>query len=269
MTGSARPLRCVAISDFNIENFAGYLSQDPALPVVEPHAAPFGQVAQVLVDAGHACWTPRPDVVIVWTQPQAVSEAFHRLLDGELVDVAAVIEDVDRFAAQLLGVTGRTGCVLVPSWVLPAHRSAARLLELRHDTGAANVLMRMNVRLAERLAETPGVHLLNAERWLQAAGPRATNPKLWYMAKVPFGPEVFQGAVKDVKAALLGLGGQSKKLILLDLDDTLWGGILGDVGWEQLTLGGHDQAGEAFVDFQRALKALAVQGGRQRVKPSR
>jgi FkbH-like protein len=252
--------RCVVISDFNAENFAGYLSQEPAPPALEAHAAPFGQVAQVLMDAGHACWSPRPDIVIVWTQPQAVSEAFGRLLDGELVDPARVIEDVDHYAERLIGIAGRTGCVLVPSWVLPAHHSPVMLVELQHNTGSANALMRMNLRLAERLAEAPGVHLLNAERWIQAAGPRAANPKLWYMAKIPFGPEVFQAAVKDTKAALAGLSGQSRKLILLDLDDTLWGGLVGEIGWEHLTLGGHDQAGEAFADFQRALKALAARG---------
>jgi len=252
--------RCVVISDFNAENFAGYLSQEPALPAIEAHAAPFGQVAPLLLDAGHACWSPRPDVVIVWTQPQAVSEAFGRLLDGELVDLTRVIEDVDHYAAQLIGIAGRTGCVLVPGWVLPAHHSGVGLLELQHETGATNVLMRMNLRLAERLAGAAGIHLLNAQRWIEAAGPRATNPKLWYMAKVPFSPDVFQAAARDVRAALLGLSGQSRKLILLDLDETLWGGVLGDVGWEHLTLGGHDQAGEAFVDFQRALKALAARG---------
>ena len=49
-------------------------------------------------------------------------------------------------------------------------------------------------------------------------------------------------------------------MIVLDLDDVLWGGIVGEVGWEGLSLGGHDHMGEAFVDFQRALKALSRRG---------
>ena len=41
---------------------------------------------------------------------------------------------------------------------------------------------------------------------------------------------------------------------------TLWGGIVGEVGWEGLSLGGHDAVGEAFVDFQRELRALKARG---------
>ncbi len=47
---------------------------------------------------------------------------------------------------------------------------------------------------------------------------------------------------------------------MLDLDGTLWKGVVGDVGWENLVLGGHDPEGEALVDFQRQLKALTRQG---------
>ena len=49
-------------------------------------------------------------------------------------------------------------------------------------------------------------------------------------------------------------------MIILDLDDILWGGIVGETGWQGITLGGHDPAGEALVDFQRALKALTRRG---------
>jgi len=71
---------------------------------------------------------------------------------------------------------------------------------------------------------------------------------------------VFREAAKDIKAALRGIYGQSRKLVVLDLDDTLWGGIVGDDGWQNLQLGGHDATGEAFVDFQRMLKALTRRG---------
>ena len=51
-----------------------------------------------------------------------------------------------------------------------------------------------------------------------------------------------------------------RKLVVLDLDNTLWGGVVGDVGWQDIRLGGHDAVGEAFVAFQEALKALTRRG---------
>src|SRR5437899_1123676 len=120
--------------------------------------------------------------------------------------------------------------------------------------------MRINVRLLESLAGAPTIHPLWGDKWIQLGGPAAFNYRLWYLGKIPFSNEVFKAAARDIKSALRGLGGQAKKIVLLDLDDVLWGGIVGDAGWEGLTLGGHDPAGEALVDFQRELKALTRRG---------
>jgi len=102
--------------------------------------------------------------------------------------------------------------------------------------------------------------VLDAQKWIASVGPRAFSPKLWYLAKIPFANEVFKEAVRDIKAGVRGLSGRGKKLIILDLDETLWGGIVGEVGWENLVLGGHDPVGEALVDFQKELKALKNRG---------
>lgn len=256
----APELRCLVLADFTADNFVGLLRHDLEAPKVAAEAAPFGQVAQTLMAGAQACWQPRPDVAIVWTQPQAVIESFRRMLDGELIAPEAVLADVEAYAAQLLQAKDLARCFLIPTWVLPGASRVSRLLQMRHGVGIANILMRMNLQLAESLAGVPHYYVLDAQPWLEAAGRRAANPKLWYMAKVAFGPEVFQEAVRDVKAALTGIHGGARKLIVLDLDDTLWGGLVGEIGWQHLALGGHDPAGEAFRDFQRALKAQAARG---------
>ncbi len=95
---------------------------------------------------------------------------------------------------------------------------------------------------------------------LHRQGIQAFSPKLWYLGKIPFGNEVFKAAARDIKAALRGMLGYARKLIIVDLDDTLWGGIVGDAGWENLVLGGHHHIGEAYVDFQHALKSMQNRG---------
>jgi FkbH-like protein len=120
--------------------------------------------------------------------------------------------------------------------------------------------MQINMRLLETLEGVPTVHPLWTDKWIQLGGPTAFNQRLWYLGKIRFSNEVFKAAARDLKGALRGLGGQAKKVIVLDLDDTLWGGIVGETGWQGITLGGHDPAGEALVDFQRELKALARRG---------
>ncbi len=253
-------LTCLALSDFHLETFAGYLTQDAGLPRLDITVGPFGQVAQILMDERAACWQPAPDVAIVWTQPQSVIASFGDVLNGAEGSLEAVLREVDDHAAMVQRAAQRAAVVFVPIWVVPAVQGVIGLLDMRTGVGVANTLMRMNLRLEERLREVANVYLLNTQRWIEAAGRQAFSPKLWYMAKTPFGHPVLQEAARSIKAALVGLGGGARKLILVDLDETLWGGLVGEVGWEQLTLGGHDPVGEAYSDFQRTLKGFARRG---------
>ena len=116
------------------------------------------------------------------------------------------------------------------------------------------------MRLADHAERDGRIVLLDSQRWLSAAGTASSNSKLWYMSKTPFHSTVFQEASSDILAAIAGIRGLNKKVLILDLDGTLWEGVVGDIGWERLTLGGHDPVGEAFADFQKELRRLVNRG---------
>ncbi|MBN2386561.1 MAG: HAD-IIIC family phosphatase [Anaerolineales bacterium] len=253
--------QCLIVSDFNVSNFAGYLDNDPEAPRLACHCGPFGQVVQVLGNRDLDCWhSPPPDCLVVWTQPGRVIHGFSQLMAGGNVALDEILAEVDQFAALLAAAAQQVKSVFVPTWVMPPFERGLGMLDLKMRAGFSVTRMRMNLRLVEALEQVPNLYLLNAERWFQLAGKAAFNPKAWYLGKIAYGNDVYKEAVRDIKAGLRGIAGQARKLILLDLDDTLWGGIVGDIGWENLQLGGHDAAGEAFVDFQQALKALKSRG---------
>ena len=240
------PLLLEILADFNPANLEGYLANDARTPLVNVRAYPMGRGAGLVLqrlDHGSA----QGSVVIVWTQPHRVSGAFAALLDGDRIDLSDVLNDVDLFAAGIASLAASARAVFVPTWVLPDAHRAFGLLGMREASGPVNVLSRMHLRLSERLASSPNVYLLDAQPWLQAAGKDAHNPRLWFMSKIPFGNAVFKEAVAGIKAALNAIAGNTRKLVVVDLDNTLWGGVLGDEGWENLRLGGHDAAGEAYV----------------------
>ncbi len=251
---------CVLASDFNLQNFAGYLTYDPEFPAMEAITTPYGQVASILMDNDAPCWQNEPDVALVWTRPESVSPQFNTLLKYEQIRLPEILQQVDEYCTLLISMSRRVKFTLVPSWVLPSYRSVFGVLDMKTGVGLTNTLMRMNLRLAENLEKTSNIHVLNSARWIGQAGSQAFNPKLWYLGKIIFDNQVFKAAVGDIKAVLGGLLGLARKLIIVDLDDTLWGGIVGDVGWENLVLGGHHHIGEAYVDFQQALKSLQSRG---------
>ncbi len=243
------------VSDFTVGELERRLNEDSELPIVEFEVAPFGQVVPTLM-------SPAPegrDVLVVWTRPEAVCPAFARLLAFEPVSESEVLEQVDEFCNLLLKSAEAYKTVFVPTWAVPSQQRALGMIDARKG-GVTRALAAMNLRLMERLEAASNVFVLNAQRWIESAGRAAQQPKLWYLGKVPFHADVFAEAARDIKAALFGLAGGARKLLVLDLDDTVWGGIVGDAGWENLRLGGHDSVGEAFVDFQHAAKNLKRRG---------
>ena len=246
------------ISDFTIEVFGGYLENDPSPPHCQVSYGSFGQVFQELLT------TPAPKATnqdaVVWTLPESVIEPFGKALHSEETDTSDIIDSVDVFADALLTYSKGVRSLFVPTWVLMPTTRGYGLLDWRPELGLSELLARMNLQLATRLSEAPNIFLLDAQRWLQSAGERATNSKLWFATKMPFGNRVFQEAALDIKAAILGTMGKAKKLVVTDLDGIMWGGVVGETGWRELDLGGHSHSGEAFIAYQKTLKSLTRRG---------
>jgi FkbH-like protein len=252
--------KVLLIADSTLNNFAGYLGNDSGSPRMDVSIAPFGQVLQVLLNDQLDCWKISPDLAVVWTRPEAVIDGFNRVLQFESFNINEILAEVDEYCGALRSAQSRLKYIFVPTWVLSNHHRGFGALDLRTSAGITSTLMAMNLRLIQNLSDTPNCIVLDAQKWTSGLGQKALSPKLWYMGKIPFSNDVFKEAVRDLKAAVRGLNGQARKLIILDLDNTLWGGIVGDVGWQGLVLGGHDPAGEALVDFQKGLKALKNRG---------
>jgi FkbH-like protein len=249
-------LKLHLISDFNLETLGHYLENDGSSPHLSVVPAPFGQVFPALLQPSQS---GPSDFAVVWTSPGKMVPAFAAALDNTAVSEDAVVSEVRQFADCLRAAQKHFRAIFVVSWTLEAHHRGNGILSLK-ARGPRKLLLKMNLTLAEELEDCGGVYLLDGQRWMEEVGKSSYSPKLWYLTKTPFHANVFRQAVSDLKAAISAVLGASKKLLVVDLDNTLWEGVVGDLGWENLRLGGHDYLGEAFLDFQRALKSLRNRG---------
>jgi FkbH-like protein len=245
------------ISDFNLQTLANYLENGESSPAVSVQVAPFGQVIPSLLASGEES---RDKFAFVWTNPAAVVPTFATALRGETVKSDDALAEVQQFAQHVIAARDRFRSVLVCTWTLPHWQRGLGLLDLQNPSGLRHLLLKMNLELISSMDGAASVYLMDPQAWIEAGGKTAYSSKLWYLSKNPFGPEVLKHTASEIKAAVRTINGDSRKLIVTDLDDTLWGGVVGDVGWEGLQLGGHDHIGEAFVDLQLALKTLRNRG---------
>lgn len=247
------------VSDFNLQNFAALLQKLPSPFPLRAILGPFGQTASLLLDPNSFVWKEARSAII-WTQPQVAVPTFQKVASFQEFNSEELLREVDSFAELIRNIPSSVTTVLIPTWIAPELGRGLGSADLVHNMGVTNTLMRMNLRLAEILRDERRITILDANRWLWAGGPDGYSPKLWHMAKIPFHAAVLQEAARDTLAAIEGSRGKAKKIVILDLDNTLWGGIVGDIGWEKLRLGGHDPVGEAYVSFQHALRRLVNRG---------
>ncbi len=256
MRNGKGPAKFLLVSDFNVHNLAPLLARTGD---IEPIVAPFGQVVQILLSRDNGTWNDAAGA-IVWTSPSSIT-GYERACQNQEWNLEETLNEVDRFAHALTALRPEIHRVFVANWS-PLHRAENRrgLLDMDPSYGLVELLMRMNLRLCEGVRSDTRIHVFDSARWASSLGARAYDARLWYLTKTPFAVDVFREAARDFQAAVRGIKGGARKLIALDLDNTLWGGVVGDVGWQKLRLGGHDAIGEAFLDFQRGLKALTRRG---------
>ena len=86
------------------------------------------------------------------------------------------------------------------------------------------------------------------------------DERFFHLAKLPCAPEHLVPYAHNVAALISARLGRSRKCLVLDLDNTLWGGVIGDDGLAGINLGQGDAIGEAYVAFQRYAKSLCERG---------
>ncbi len=247
------------VSDFTSDILKAFLTNLKETPSCTITQGPFGNTIPVLKDPAHSLWKNSYDFTVIWTQAHSVIPSFKKALEFQEPSEEEILSECDLFIDAVKDAATRSRFVFVVDWNLPEFFHGYGPIDL-HQGGLRYLLLSLNKHLADGLKNIPNVYLLGSEKWLQAAGEKACDPRLWYMSKIPFDPSVFKSAAIDIKAALHCFLGGTKKLIIVDLDNTLWGGIVGDDGWQNLKIGGHDPQGEAFADFQRTLKSFHRRG---------
>src|SRR5262249_53715036 len=106
----------------------------------------------------------------------------------------------------------------------------------------------------------PNVYMLDFERILRLQGYNALHDeKYWYLGRIKYSQAGFRTLAEEFESLLGAIRRPAKKVLVLDLDNTLWGGVLGEDGAEGIKLS-EEGAGKAYRDFQKAIKALKSLG---------
>ena len=248
------------ISSFNHANFVSLLKNSSSFDW-EINEVDYNQVFQTLTNSSAEMWKKRANVTLIWTTPDSISSEFQKLQNKNTANSDLIKKDIDYFCSCVKSIKEYSDIVLVPNWILKQPNESNLAFAYSKNFGLEYNLSFMNYYLSEQLNKEKNFYILNSTKWLLNCGvSNAYNSKLWYLTKNPFSNDFFKHVISDLSNLYGSIKGLGKKLLILDLDDTLWGGIVGEVGWKNLRIGGHDHIGEAFRDFQIQIKSLKNQG---------
>lgn len=218
----------------------------------------YGVFRQEILDPGSALYEFKPNVVFIATHWRnlghwpALSDSpgkVNDLLEAEYRDWSLLWQNVhDRLGAQ----------VLQNNFDAPPWRSLGNH-EMRHSAAQTRFIADLNRLLMERAPSFVTIH--DVDVMAANAGRRAWGDERFFLhAKMPCAPEYLVDYAHSVASLLIAQRGLSRKCLVLDLDNTLWGGVIGDDGIGGIRIGEGDAEGESFLAFQRYAKSLQMRG---------
>jgi FkbH-like protein len=123
-----------------------------------------------------------------------------------------------------------------------------------------NLIDSINQALAETVRNSSSV-LMDVAGLAETVGlANWHSPSEWALGKLPFAQEFLPLYAEHVCRVIAALCGKSRRCLVLDLDNTLWGGVIGDDGLKGIQIAQGDATGEAYLNFQRFILSLRERG---------
>lgn len=251
-----RPVRLSILSSSTVEHLF------PGLRVgalrhglwTELHTPAYGQYLQELLDPASSLHQFAPDTILF------AFDAAHLFGGNETASANAAVAAATRIRDLWRKARESFRCAIVQQTVLPTALPRLGHNEHRLPGAPLRLIRTLNEQLRAMAAEE-GVDLLALDEAVSTHGLTAWHDTaLWHRAKQEVTPLASPHYGEFVARLLAARQGRSAKCLVLDLDNTLWGGVIGDDGLDGIKLGQGSALGESFVAFQQFARDLSRRG---------
>jgi len=213
-------------------------------------------------DSGGPLYASQPDIIIFSLRlhvlaPRLVNE-FTSLSSAQVNDL--VETTIERVASLTAAARQRSpAIILLHNFELPP-APVYGILDPQMIRGQHSIIGTLNTELAARVKAIRGAYIIDVDRLIARIGcDRAIDNRYWHIARAPYTFTLQQRLASQYVRFARALKGKSKKCLVLDCDNTLWGGVIGEDGLGGIKLG-ETYPGSAYVDFHAAVLDLYHRG---------
>lgn len=260
----ARAVRLGVLASFSADLLRPFLvvEADRLGVPLHPWFGGFNQFEQVVFGSDSPLWTQRPDALWIAMRLADVDPAFVDEFPDLGVEVAAERLGVIRRRMVALARAARehSSATILVSNLAPPPLATVGLFDAGDPNGITHLVTAENRALARDLCAMADVHVFDFAGVVADAGAGTwSDDRFWYMARAGASASNQTVLARCVARSLSALFRSPAKCLVLDLDNTLWGGVLGDDGLASIILG-DDYPGSVFKDFQQALLGYRRRG---------
>jgi FkbH-like protein len=227
--------------------------------LINVHTGAYGQYRQDILDPTSSLRQFVPQIILFSLSGREVIAS---------VPLTAPLEEVDEILARYIGelrslwrkARESYNATIIQQTFIDVTEAVFGSFDRLVPGAPTRVVARLNERLCGA-AEQDGVLILDVARATERDGIDAWfDAGRWLQGKLEIAPQAAPLYGDLVVRILAAQRGQSKKCLVLDLDNTLWGGVIGDDGLEGIVIGEGSAAGEAHLALQRYAKQLKERG---------
>ncbi len=222
------------------------------------HVAGFDQTLPELLDPASATAAFGPDIAVIAFPSAAVAARPERDCTPAEANGAAKLL-CKRYLDACRAFHERCGAEIVIDDFAPPFFESLGHLSAKTPSSERNFLRRASTMLGD--LAPPFVHLHDVRALVEEIGlAHFVDLRFWYHAKQSVSFEALPAYVASLAGVVAGILGRGRRLVALDLDNTLWGGVVGDDGVDGIEIGEGSATGEAFKALQRYLLELRARG---------
>lgn len=192
------------------------------------------------------------------------------VLCGRLINdfIGLTADEVDREAQGMLdhintilsSIRKNSAAAILVNNFEPVVLPALGILDYQSPQKQVNMVRSLNRRLLELTGRHPGTFIVDMDLLQSRLGyTRFIDTRYWHMGRAPYTREASKLIAFEYAKFVSALRGKQKKCLVLDCDNTLWGGIIGEDGLAGIHLG-TTHPGSAYADFQRTILNLYRKG---------
>ncbi len=255
--------RVAILRSMTIEPLVPILRSAALVEGIDPvvHVGQFNSYAQEILDPNSAAYSFHPDIVLLAVQTRDIApELWDGYADLSEAGTQAVVDGVlQSFAIWIRKFREHTNASLVIH-NLEKPNASLGVLDTQRQSNQLGAIEQINAGLRAICGEHRGVYVLDYDALVAQQGRgRWHDEGKWLTMRMPFAPDSILPMVGAWLKFIHPLTGMICKVLALDLDNTLWGGILGEDGQDGIKLG-TEYPGALYRSFQRAILDLHQRG---------